>query len=80
MHPKEKTDTITIMEKIGHFLDDAVRKLYKKGKLKGLTKIETSQYIVENINLAKNSAKISHSLGWRLRNGWITRSWRFVCI
>ena len=53
MHPKEKTDTITIMEKIGHFLDDAVRKLYKKGKLKGLTKIETSQYIVENINLAK---------------------------
>ena len=53
MHPKEKTDTITIMEKIGHFLDDAVRKLYKKGKLKGLTKIETSQFIVENINLAK---------------------------
>jgi amidophosphoribosyltransferase len=53
MHPKEKTDTITIMEKIGHFLDDAVRKLYKKAKSKGLTKIETSQFIVENINLAK---------------------------
>ena len=29
-HPKEYTDTITIMEKIGHFLDDAVSKLYKK--------------------------------------------------
>ena len=53
MHPKEKTDTITIMEKIGHFLDDAVRKLYKKAKSKGLTKIQTSQFIVENINLAK---------------------------
>ena len=59
MHPKEKTDTITIMEKIGHFLDDAVRKLYKKAKSKGLTKIETSQFIVENINLAKILQKSS---------------------
>ena len=25
-HPKEKADTVTIMEKIGHFLDDAVSK------------------------------------------------------
>ena len=31
-HPKDYTDTITIMEKIGHFLDDAVAKLYKKLK------------------------------------------------
>ncbi len=53
MHPKEKADTITVMEKIGHFLDDAVRKLYKKAKAQGLTKIESSQFIVENINLAK---------------------------
>lgn len=28
-HPKEKADTITVMEKIGHFLDDEVNKLYK---------------------------------------------------
>ena len=32
MHPKEKADTITVMEKIGHFLDDAVSKIYKKTK------------------------------------------------
>ena len=31
-HPKEKADTITIMEKIGHFLDDAVAKIYKDSK------------------------------------------------
>ena len=31
-HPKEKADTITVMEKIGHFLDDAVAKVYKKLK------------------------------------------------
>ncbi|RMA66092.1 amidophosphoribosyltransferase [Ulvibacter antarcticus] len=53
MHPKEKADTVTVMEKIGHFLDDAVRKLYKKAKAKGMTKIEASPYIAENLNLAK---------------------------
>ncbi len=53
MHPKEKADTITVMEKIGHFLDDAVRKLYKKAKGEGLTKIEASEYIIQNMNLAK---------------------------
>jgi len=59
MHPKEKADTITVMEKIGHFLDDAVRKLYKKAKALGLSKIETSPYIVENLNLAKILRKSS---------------------
>jgi hypothetical protein len=50
---KEKADTVTVMEKIGHFLDDAVRKLYKKAKSKGMTKIEASPYIAEHLNLAK---------------------------
>ncbi len=53
MHPKEKADTVTVMEKIGHFLDDAVRKLYKKAKSKGFNKQEASPYIAENLNLAK---------------------------
>lgn len=59
MHPKEKADTITVMEKIGHFLDDAVRKLYKKAKAKGLSKIEASTYIVEKLNLSKILKKSS---------------------
>ncbi len=59
MHPKEKADTITVMEKIGHFLDDAVRKLYKKSKALGLSKIEASPYIVENLNLSKILKKSS---------------------
>jgi len=53
MHPKEKADTITVMEKIGHFLDDAVRKLYKKAKSEGMNKIEASPFIAENLNMAK---------------------------
>jgi len=53
MHPKEKVDTVTIMERIGHFLDDAVSKLYKKAKQKGLNKQEASPYIAENIKVQK---------------------------
>lgn len=53
MHPKEKADTVTVMERIGHFLDDEVRKLYKKAKAKGLSKQEASPYIAENLKLAK---------------------------
>ncbi len=59
MHPKEKADTITVMEKIGHFLDDAVRKLYKKAKSKGLNKMEASPYIAENLSIAKILKKAS---------------------
>ncbi len=53
MHPKEKADTVTVMEKIGHFLDDEVSKLYKKAKAKGLSKIEASPFIARKLNLAK---------------------------
>ena len=31
-HPKEFTDTVTVMEKIGHFLEDEVSDLYIKSK------------------------------------------------
>lgn len=53
MHPKEKADTVTVMEKIGHFLDDEVRKLYKRSKSNGLSKMEASPYIIENLDVVK---------------------------
>lgn len=52
-HPKEKADTITIMEKIGHFLDDAVAKKYKQLKTEGYTKTECSPLIAERLNVGK---------------------------
>lgn len=52
-HPKEYTDTITIMEKIGHFLDDAVSKIYKQVKKEGFSKNQASPLIAERLNLAK---------------------------
>lgn len=58
-HPKEKADTITIMEKIGHFLDDAVAKQYKKLKKEGYSKHECSPLIAERLNVAKILKKAS---------------------
>lgn len=52
-HPKEKADTITVMEKIGHFLDDAVAKLYKEIKKEGYSKIEASTIIAERLKVNK---------------------------
>ena len=58
-HPKEKADTVTVMEKIGHFLDDEVRKLYKKLKKEGYSKVEASPLIAEQLNVGKILKKSS---------------------
>ena len=58
-HPKEYTDTVIIMEKIGHFLDDAVRKMYKDFKKKGLSKQECSSLISEKLDIFKVLKKAS---------------------
>ena len=58
-HPKEYTDTVVIMEKIGHFLDDAVRKLYKEFKKDGLSKQECSTKISEKLDVFKILKKAS---------------------
>jgi len=52
-HPKEMTDTVTVMEKIGHFIDDEVAKLYEKIKKEGISKKEASPIIEERINIKK---------------------------
>jgi amidophosphoribosyltransferase len=46
-HPKEKVDTVTVMEKIGHFLDEANEKLYRQFKKQGHAKKEISHLIAE---------------------------------
>ena len=52
-HPKEYTDTITIMEKIGHFLDDAVSKIYRDLKKEGYNKQQASPLIAERLKVGK---------------------------
>ncbi len=51
-HPKDYSDTVTILEKIGHFLDEENQKLFRKYKNEGLPNKQISEMIAENLNLA----------------------------
>jgi amidophosphoribosyltransferase len=51
-HPKEKADTVTIMEKIGHFLDEANDDLYYELKAEGYSKKEATAEIANRLDLA----------------------------
>jgi amidophosphoribosyltransferase len=61
-HPKEMADTVTVMEKIGHFLDDEVTDLYQECKNNGLSKREASPIIAEKLDLVKILKRASR--GW----------------
>jgi amidophosphoribosyltransferase len=50
-HPKEKSDTVTVLEKIGHFLDVENDRLYAKFKSEGCSKPEISTKISEHLDL-----------------------------
>ena len=59
-HPKAMADTVTVMERIGHFLDDAVAKIYKEAKKEGFDKQAASEIIARRLDIArvlKKSAK-----------------------
>ena len=50
-HPKEKADTITVLEKIGHFLDDDNQRLFDHYKTLGYSNVEITKLIEENIDV-----------------------------
>lgn len=59
-HPKQKSDTVTVMEKIGHFLDMENQELYDQFKAQGYSQKEISGLIAANMDLQKiltNSAE-----------------------
>ena len=51
-HPREKADTVTVMEKIGHFLDEENQRQFEllKGQARGQ---ELSELVEANIDLAR---------------------------
>ena len=52
-YPVETSDTVTVLEKIGHFLDEENERLYQEFKEKGLSKIETTAHIINEIDVLK---------------------------
>lgn len=52
-HPKEKSDTVTVLEKIGHFLDEENEELFRKYKNEGHDNRTISRLIADHIDLQK---------------------------
>ena len=58
-HPKEKSDTVTVLEKIGHFLDEENEKMVAHYKSLGYDNQTITRKITENLdveNILRNSA------------------------
>jgi amidophosphoribosyltransferase len=51
-HPKEKVDTVTVMEKIGHFLDEEVQAIFEKYKDK-FSNREVSEIIENELDIQR---------------------------
>lgn len=52
-YPVETSDTITVLEKIGHFLDEENERIYQAFKEKGFSKLETTQHIINELDVLK---------------------------
>src|SRR3546814_885187 len=52
-HPKEKTDTVTVLEKIGHFLDVENQQLFDHFKTKGYDNASITRQIADHVDVAE---------------------------
>lgn len=52
-YPKEKSDTVTVLEKIGHFLDDEVQRLHTWFKPDGFTNQDINHLIFDNLDVQR---------------------------
>ncbi len=59
-HPKEKADTVTVLEKIGHFLDEENQAIFDELKPKGVSNVDITHQIADQLdvaNILRRSAK-----------------------
>ncbi len=52
-HPKEKADTVTVLEKIGHFLDAENQEQFDKFKKQSYSNVEISNLIAKHLDIAR---------------------------
>lgn len=52
-YPVVKSDTVTVMEKIGHFLDDEIQRLHTWFKVDGYNNVEINDLIIQNLDIAR---------------------------
>lgn len=51
-HPRGYTDTVTVLEKVGHYLDVENQRLFETYKRQGYSNMDISRQIADNLNLA----------------------------
>jgi len=77
--PKDISDTVTVLENVGHFLDEENESLFRKFKRAGYTKQEISPLIEENLNVGDILRKASkHWDGGYVITGMIGHGDAFV--
>lgn len=52
-HPKERTDTVTVMEKIGHFIDEENQRLFDLYNSQGYSNQQISDLIAKNLDIQR---------------------------
>jgi len=52
-HPKDFSDTVTILEKVGHFIDIENQNLFRKYKNEGHSNVKISDMIEQNLDVRK---------------------------
>lgn len=79
-HPKDMSDMVTVMEKIGHFLDVSNERLFRKYKDAGYQNVEISRLIAENLDLGELLSESTKDFdgGYALA-GMIGHGDAFVC-
>jgi amidophosphoribosyltransferase len=92
-HPKAYTDTVTALEKVGHFLDEENQLLFRKYKNEGLSNDKISHKIEENLdiqNILERATKdwdggyaiaglIGHGDAFVVRDPWGIRPAHYYC-
>ncbi len=79
-HPQDLSDTVTVLEKFGHFLDDFNQQLFRKYKDAGHPNIEISQLIAQHLDIPQIIAESTKDFdGGYAMAGLIGHGDAFVC-
>ena len=60
-HPRNKADTVMVLEKVGHFLDEANDFLFRKYRKEGLTRAEITERIIKELDIYRVLKKATRS-------------------
>ncbi len=79
-HPQDLSDTVTVLEKFGHFLDDFNQQLFRKYKDAGHPNVEISELIAQHLDIPQIIAESTKDFdGGYTMGGLIGHGDAFVC-